>query len=153
LLHIACDERGDGYAIDMKRVGARELMWTQACELLERADRLHRMFFRLGQAGRSPVWEPPVDIIDTATELLVCVAIPDVDSEDLEVTLGDSELFLNARRRLPEAASRGTIRQLEIPFGRLQRRIVLPGGRFRLTEQVYRRGCLLIRLVRAGGND
>ena len=50
-------------------------MWSQACEMLARAERLHRQSFGL-QRTRShvPAWEPPVDVLETAREVLVFVA-------------------------------------------------------------------------------
>ena len=37
------------------------MMWETAVDALERAERMHRQFFRLaGQRARAPVWEPPI---------------------------------------------------------------------------------------------
>jgi hypothetical protein len=45
-------------------------MWGDALSLLEQADRLHRQFFQNGPAeGRC--WEPPVDVVETADEVLI----------------------------------------------------------------------------------
>ena len=63
----------------MNRDFARDWMWSEACEMLARAERLHRELFRpTGLAERLPVWEPPVDIIETDREVLVLVALPGV---------------------------------------------------------------------------
>ena len=41
-------------------------MWSEACEMLARADRLHRELFRPAHSpARQPTWEPPVDILET----------------------------------------------------------------------------------------
>ena len=40
------------------------LMWGDALSLLDRADRLHRQFFRPA-AARVPTWEPPIDVVET----------------------------------------------------------------------------------------
>ena len=39
------------------------LMWAQAYEAMERAQRLHRQFFH--RAHTAPCWEAPVDIFET----------------------------------------------------------------------------------------
>ena len=132
----------------MRRIRSINLMWYQACEVLDRADRLHRQFFRLGQVGRLPVWEPPVDIFESDAEILVRVAMPDVDLDTVEVSKGDGRLRLAGRRRLPAEAAQGRIRQLEIPYGRMERTIALPAGRLEVSDKSYRRGCLEIRLRR-----
>lgn len=131
----------------MRRIHSINLMWYQACEVLDRADRLHRQFFRLGRVGRLPVWEPPVDIFEAESELLIRVAMPDVDLQDVEVSMASGLLRLVGRRRLPAEASRGHIRQLEIPYGRMERTITLPPGRLELSGKSYRNGCLEIRLT------
>jgi HSP20 family molecular chaperone IbpA len=41
-----------------------------------------------------------------------------------------------------------TVHRLEIPYGRFERRIPLPSGRYELVEQSYANGCLTLRLVR-----
>jgi HSP20 family molecular chaperone IbpA len=123
-------------------------MWSQACDLMDRADRLHRQFFRLGQVGQLPAWEPPVDVFEGDRELLIRVALPDVDPADLDLTLAETGLSLTGRRRLPPEAARWTIRQLEIPYGRLERHIALPAGEYRLAAHRYANGCLEIQLQR-----
>ena len=40
-------------------------MWAEACEALERAERMHREFFRpVRSVSRAPAWEPPVDVLE-----------------------------------------------------------------------------------------
>ena len=52
-------------------------MWTQACELLDQAERRHRQFFRLAVSERTQaVWEPPVDVFEDEREIVVVVALP-----------------------------------------------------------------------------
>ncbi|MGA7610352.1 MAG: Hsp20/alpha crystallin family protein, partial [Xanthobacteraceae bacterium] len=41
-------------------------MWSEACDQLVRAERLHRQFF---QPRHSGTWEPPVDILETEREV------------------------------------------------------------------------------------
>ena len=50
----------------MARDVARDWMWSEACEMLARAERMHRELFRpAGTQARLPAWEPPVDILET----------------------------------------------------------------------------------------
>ena len=66
----------------MARDVVRDWMWSEACEMLARAERLHRELFRpAGAQSRQPAWEPPVDILETEYEVLVLVALPGVDAE------------------------------------------------------------------------
>lgn len=137
----------------IRSVRSIHIMWSQACDMVERADRLHRQFFRLGQVGRMPAWEPPVDVFETEGEVLVRAAVPDVDPEDFEISLVDTGLMLAGRRRLSAEAGRGAIRQLEIPYGRLERLVSLPPGRYRVAASRYHRGCFEFRLQRTASNE
>ena len=55
----------------------RAWMWAEACELLDRAERLNRQFFQ-PLSTRQAVWEPPVDLFETDRALWVVVALPGV---------------------------------------------------------------------------
>lgn len=137
----------------MKSIHSINLMWIEACEMLQRADRLQRQFFRLGQGGQIPVWEPPVDIFENEAGLLIRVAVPDVKHEDFEISIEGAVLRLSGRRCLPAAASQLAIRRLEIPYGQMERNLPLPPGRFRLTSTTYSHGCLDIYLQRVTENE
>lgn len=132
----------------IRSVRSIHLMWSQACDSMDRADRLHRQFFRLGQVGHAPAWEPPVDVFEGDGELLVRIALPDVDPGDFKLSLLDRALVLTGRRRLPPEAARWNIHQLEIPYGRLERRVPLPSGQYRMAAHRYLNGCLEIQLQR-----
>jgi HSP20 family molecular chaperone IbpA len=132
----------------MNSIRSINLMWNKACESLERADRLQRQFFRLGQVGQLPAWEPPIDVFESDSELLIRVAVPDLNRDDLEIRLEPSALRLSARRCLPKEAKECVIRRLEIPYGLMERYITLPPGRFRIAAHSYNNGCLEIRLRR-----
>ena len=57
--------------------------------MIERAERLHRQFFQPAlDAIEVAKWEPPVDILETERELWIVAALPGVEPEDLDVSLG-----------------------------------------------------------------
>jgi HSP20 family molecular chaperone IbpA len=119
------------------------LMWVQACEMLQRAERLHRQFFHLGEQ-RS--WEPPIDVFETDRELRILVALPGVEPAKLEVAIEDGILIVAGERVLPAEARTGTIHRLEIPHGRFARRIALPAGRYQVGRRQLINGCLVLSL-------
>ena len=49
-------------------------MWAQMRSMLNEADEMRGRFFELRKGKATPTWEPPADVIETATELLVLVA-------------------------------------------------------------------------------
>jgi HSP20 family protein len=122
-------------------------MWASACELLERAERMHRQFFqpRPGDA-RQPSWEPPVDILETDDELWIVVALPGVGADRLKVVLDSGTVVVAGERPMPGRSHAGVIRRLEIPYGRFERRVELPPGRFEVGRRELVDGCLVLGL-------
>jgi HSP20 family molecular chaperone IbpA len=119
-------------------------MWSEALSLLDRADRLHRQFFRPA-AMRAPTWEPPVDVVESANRLYVTVALPGVEAETISLSRDEEAMTICAHRAFPVGAASGArIRALEIPHGRFERRVPLPAHAFSLVEQRLHNGCLTL---------
>jgi HSP20 family protein len=122
-------------------------MWSEAFALLAQAERMHREVFRpVGSAARTPAWEPPVDILETADELLVVVALPGVDPEQTDAVIVDGDLVIAGTRLLPRELQTAVIHRLELPQGRFERRVRLPAGSYRQPLRTAANGCLLVRL-------
>jgi HSP20 family protein len=125
-------------------------MWSEACEMLARADRLHREFFRpAASAERLPSWEPPADILETEREVLVLVALPGVKADAVEAAIDDGDLVIAGTRVLPPELRTAVIHRLELPQGRFERRLRLPAGRYGAVHRATVDGCLLITLAKA----
>ena len=125
----------------------RTWMWTEACALLDRAERLNRRFF---EPGETSAWSPPVDIFETDTEVWILAALPGVEPRNLAVHVEGDTLVLSGHRPLPAAARRAAIHRLEIPHGRFERRIQLVSARLRLDHNELVDGCLVLRLTKRG---
>jgi HSP20 family molecular chaperone IbpA len=124
-------------------------MWAQALDLLDEAERLQRRFFEVAaRSAAAPRWEPPVDIFESAEELWLFYALPGVPPAQIETALDGAELVVRGDRQLPPVAQTTTIRRLELPHGRFERRIALPPGRYELIAQQLDHGCLVIGLRR-----
>ncbi len=126
-------------------------MWSEAVALIERAERLHRQFFRCASASASgPVWEPPVDMFETGEELFILVALPGVPPEQVQIAQEHGLLIISGTRLLPAGMRRASIHRLEVPYGRFERRLELPLGRYQYASQELAHGCLLIGLRKLG---
>ncbi|MEN8261530.1 MAG: Hsp20/alpha crystallin family protein [Pseudomonadota bacterium] len=122
-------------------------MWADACALLERAERLHRQFFQLGPIRTNqPVWTPPADIFETDEEICIAVALPGIPADRIEIRLEPGLLVVSGERPIPHAMRRASIRRLEIPYGRFERRIELPLGPLRMGRQQLQDGCVQLYL-------
>lgn len=123
------------------------LMWSEALSLLEQADRLHRQFIRPA-AAEVPVWEPPVDIVETVDAVWVHVALPGAAADSVAVHLEPGAITISAHRPFPlgspEIESAARIHSLEIPYGRFARRIGLPTQALTLSGRRMQDGCLTL---------
>jgi HSP20 family molecular chaperone IbpA len=124
-------------------------MWARAVALLDEAERRHRRFFELLAAApqRQPVWEPPVDMFLLDHELRIVVAMPGVRAEDVSIELVSGGLIVRADSLWTVPPGHARILRLEIPYGRMERRIELPAGHYELTAREFRDGCMQIRLT------
>jgi HSP20 family molecular chaperone IbpA len=132
-----------------KRMPTRNIsmwMWTEARDALARAEQLHRRFFELASSARTPVWEPPADVLETRDGLLITMALPGVPAHAVEAAFDGDALVVVCERTLPPETQRAAIHRMEIPYGRFERRLTLPMGRYVLVEQDMENGCLVIRL-------
>ena len=135
----------------MKRHSSQDWMWSEACEMLARAERLHREFFKpSGLAARLPAWEPPVDVLETEGEVLVLVALPGVNADQVEAIIQGDELMVGGTRVLPDVLRTAIIHRLELPQGQFARRVRLPVGHYSSVRRTVLDGCLLITLQKAG---
>ena len=126
-------------------------MWAEACARLDEAERRHRRFFDL-LAGPSapPVWEPPANLFSSGDELHVSIALPGARAEDVVVQITSSGLLIETTVPPPAFAVGMHVVRLEIPYGRMRRRIDLQPGRYVLRENRLEGGHLFLRL--AGSN-
>lgn len=131
----------------MARGDPQVWMWSEAVEMLARAERLHRQF--IPPQGARPAWEPPVDVLETEREVLVLVALPGVAADQVEALIEGGALVVAGRRALPAELRTAVIHRLELPQGRFERRIPLPPGRYDDVRRAAGDGCLIISLRKA----
>lgn len=119
--------------------------------MLARAERMHREMFRPARYGApAPAWEPPVDMIETAEAVLVLVALPGVDPDQVEAAIDGGDLIVAGSRVLPDELRTAVIHRLELPQGRFERRVRLPSGRYSAVHRGMANGCIVITLEKAG---
>jgi HSP20 family protein len=134
----------------MSRKDPVNWMLSEAIDSLARAERLHRQFFSLQPtaSSREPSWEPPIDVLETEREMLIFVALPGVDPDQVEAVIEDGMLIISGRRVLPAELQDARIHRLELPQGRFERRILLPTGRY-VVSRFASNGCVGLRLSKS----
>ena len=125
-------------------------MLSEAIGSLARAERLRQQFFSLqSKAGaRETSWEPPIDVLETEREILIFVALPGVDPEQVEAVIENGALVISGDRVLPAELRNARIHRLELPQGRFERRIALPTGRYAVSRFAVN-GCIGLRLAKS----
>jgi HSP20 family protein len=127
----------------------KDWMWAEACATLERVEQMHRQFFRPGLPGmQAAAWQPPIDVFETADGLRIAVALPGVEIQDIDIATEQDVLMISGVRHLPSVARGAAIQRLEIPYGRFERQVRLPAGRFELGHPELAHGCLFITLAK-----
>jgi HSP20 family molecular chaperone IbpA len=97
-------------------------MWSEALSLVDRAERLHRQFF----THVVNAWEPPVDVVESGEDLRVHIALPGVPPDSITIIVEPDGVTVSALRAFPCREVGSHIHRIEIPYGRFERRIVLP---------------------------
>lgn len=128
-------------------------MWSEAFEMLARAERMHRQFFQPSGSPASVAWEPPVDVLETEHAVLVLIALPGVDFTEVKALITQGELLISGHRTYPAEMRTAIIHRLELPQGRFERRIRLPAGRYSAIHRSEFNGSLLITLQKSEASN
>jgi HSP20 family protein len=128
-------------------------MWSEAFEMLARAERMHRQFFQPSSSPASVAWEPPVDVLETERAVLVLIALPGVDFTEVKALITQGELLISGHRTYPAEMRTAIIHRLELPQGRFERRIRLPAGRYSAIHRSDFNGTLLVTLQKSEASN
>ncbi|MGE5302633.1 MAG: Hsp20/alpha crystallin family protein [Alphaproteobacteria bacterium] len=131
------------------------IVWRRAGDLLQRAERIHRNFLQIAAGaryrvshGRTPNWEPPVNVVETDESLWVISALAGLTAERVKVRLEGRELVIAGERPLPKCCNDGELKIWEIPLGHFERRITLveTDNPLLVGEISFQDGLLIIQL-------
>lgn len=109
----------------------------------------------LGTAARqaaqgSGTWAPPVDVYETADEILVSAELPGLTAEQVEVEFDDHVLSIRGERAFVEPEGEGRYHHLERSYGSFARAITLPTGvRPDRISASFTDGVLAVRVPKA----
>ncbi len=130
----------------MARDKFHDWMWSEAVAMLTRAEHLQQQFFRPLSSMPDVAWEPPVDVLELADVVLIIVALPGIDPDQVETVIEDGSLRVSGRREHPPELRTAVIHRLELPQGRFERHVPLPPGRYAAVRRSASNGCLLVSL-------
>jgi HSP20 family protein len=105
------------------------IRWDPFRELQDMQSRLNRLFTpppRTGDESMLADWCPAVDVQETDSEYLIKADLPEVNKEDVKVTLQDGMIAI-AGDRHQEKEEKGTkFHKVEREYGHFERRFSLP---------------------------
>lgn len=122
-------------------------MWSEAVEILVRAERMQRQMFQPRRAAaRAACWEPLVDVFETEHEITVVAALPGVDPAAVTATIEGGTLLIEGQRTFAPGLEAATIHRMELPQGCFQRQVQVPSGRYNDMRRSFSNGCLVVTL-------
>jgi HSP20 family protein len=78
------------------------------------------------ETGKAFDWRPSVDISETKTDYLIKVVLPDVEKEDVEVSIENGLLTISGERKLVKEDETETQHRVESLYGSFSRSFTLP---------------------------
>ncbi|WP_230580926.1 hypothetical protein [Bordetella holmesii] len=75
-------------------------IWGDALALMHHAERMQRQVLQSVQAA-AHAWEPPVDIVESDSAVLVIVALPGVSADDVVVRFDPEGITVTGLRPIP----------------------------------------------------
>jgi len=79
-----------------------------------------------GEDLKEGIWQPAVDIYETADSIIIKAELPDVDQKDIDVRIEENTLTLKGERRHEGEVKKENYHRIERYFGTFQRSFSLP---------------------------
>lgn len=71
-------------------------------------------------------WNPPADVFETPTEVVIKIEVAGMDKEDFEVSIHHNRLSVRGRRDDPDQRGMKCLHQMEVRYGCFERSFDLP---------------------------
>ena len=79
-----------------------------------------------GEDMKEGIWQPSVDIYETADSIVIKAELPDVDQKDIDVRIEENTLTLKGERKHEGEVKKENYHRIERYFGAFQRSFSLP---------------------------
>lgn len=79
-----------------------------------------------GEDIKEGVWQPAVDIYETAESIVIKAELPDVEQQDIDVRIEDNTLTIKGERKHESEVKKENYHRIERYFGSFQRSFKLP---------------------------
>lgn len=102
--------------------------WVSPLERLFALQReLDRTFENDVTTNGGTTFLPPMDVVETADEVLCHLEVPGISRDDLEIRVQDNMLMISGEKKYPESQEKDAgFRSVERRYGRFERSLTLP---------------------------
>jgi HSP20 family protein len=132
--------------------------WDPLRELMTVQKRMNRLFENamgvsdFGSREEVDSWRPVCDVFETPEALVVCLELPGLEQEQLDLRLDGDDLVVSGEREMERERGDEQFHRVERSYGKFSRRIQLPATVDRdAVEASFRNGVLRITLPDKGG--
>jgi HSP20 family protein len=107
--------------------------WDPFEDLMSLQDRMNRLFEQSLARSRgeregvaAAAWSPPVDIYETAEDIVLQAELPGLVKEDIDIQVRENTLILKGERRLNKEIKKENTLRIERAYGAFQRVFNMP---------------------------
>jgi len=106
--------------------------WDPLKDLMTMHDRMNKIFDdtinKTSQGGYGD-WLPPVDIFETASEIVIVSELPGVSEDDMDIQVAEGVLTLKGEKKYPvEEGENDNYYRLERSYGKFNRSFSIPNN-------------------------
>jgi HSP20 family protein len=110
------------------------IRWEPFRDLVSLRDRMDRLFgegFGRGWPAEEDlttgVWNPPVDVYETADSIVMKADLPDVPKDDVDISVHGNVLTIRGERKREQEVKEKDFYRMERSYGSFTRSFTLPG--------------------------
>jgi len=125
------------------------LRWDPYKDLTLMQERLNQFFKSTSPVGEESggTFLPPVDILETKSEVILRAELPGVDKEAIDIQIEGDSLVLKGERRFEKEVDQENYFRMECSYGTFQRAFTLPSSiKKDEVNASFNQGVLEIRL-------
>jgi HSP20 family protein len=108
--------------------------WDPFRNLMALQDEMNRLFESTlfgetagaSRGGRSIVWAPPIDVVESKDKVIVNAELPGMKPDEVELSVDEGVLTIKGERKFSEEVKEENLHRIERAYGYFERRISLP---------------------------
>lgn len=103
--------------------------WDPFKDLLSIQERINKIFDETASKESLSAhsdWDPPVDIFETDTDIILTIELPGLKEEDIDIQVNEGILTIKGIKKIPYKKDKNSFYRLERPYGKFSKSFNLP---------------------------